>query len=874
MSLGGPRLAYSLSKALNLPSISTTREHSETPQITPSIAFPTRAEISQNVQALRSVGILGDKLRTRGFSFQIDEIALEERPRYESSRDAILGMAREDADSCDLSTVTLETLHAAADALEDGSLTIAKEATVLTVAAFDSEHYAAFPIMISGTNKSEDDILQARWIQTALDVWEAEGDGDVWSVASDGDATRRRALHRLFMCRELQPTPDSTPSIYNLLKPLSRLNLGCGEKERTLSIDYKHKFKSKSRHSDCMTIVCTLTPPPDFASLLRLPAGLLVADEHIQSTHLRDLLGSVLNYSTSKLTRLFDNKDHQNVPNAVALLSAVRMLSEEVDFAKSVENRAIVLLGHFIGFLLDPFTIPTLSLSEQLSSLSAAAHTLFILYRRNRTSFCPGQWYYDVQSLIKSIFITVAKQKILDPSAEYHITLDGTDRLENNFGIYRDISGPGSNVDILQLGQRAALAAGIAQIYTKHPEWDRGHKRLRLEGVDGVDHTNPRSWKGDVSVRSVSLLTSWKNGLRTVKTLFDSLHIPFENIEDFENHIDLLRPFGSFVGLTDKDFNYVDGDTNPTEPNPIAIALDADPSQVENLGEPDTLVELEDVLPEVGNDDIDGVRRDDRFWINIEGKPVHKASAVRCFLNRLDGGRKSTDRTSRVQGVLKVRTYSRAPSAPRIDDDSIIGPQLLLGDFVATFVRIKNAACLAVVRVSEIRTEAKISVPSIPLTALSSPEVILRGQVLTLEAGKSTKTTAPSDTWIWLGVYESFNSSSTSPLPSRAASKKSTILELRACITQPIKSRLVQTDEDPSSNAETVRFLRVFDSDSLNALSDLMWDQVKSYRQHILSFEATQSYPPRASDGEYMLTTLPATTVSLMLCCTRYIHVH
>lgn len=247
LSLGGPRLAYSLSKALNLPSISTTREHSDTPKIVPSIGFPTFAEISQNIDALFSVGILGGTLKTRGYSFQIDEIALEERPRYDSGRDAILGMAREDADSCDLSTVTLETLHAAADALEEGSLTIAKEATVLTVAAFDSEHYAAFPIMISGTNKSEDDLSQARWIQTALDAWDKEGDGDVWSIASDGDATRRRALHRLFMCMELKPAADSTvPSIYDLLKPLLRLNLGCGKKERTLSIDYKHKFKSKS----------------------------------------------------------------------------------------------------------------------------------------------------------------------------------------------------------------------------------------------------------------------------------------------------------------------------------------------------------------------------------------------------------------------------------------------------------------------------------------------------------------------------------------------------------------------------------------------------------------------------------------------------
>lgn len=610
----------------------------------------------------------------------------------------------------------------------------------------------------------------------------------------------------------------------------------------------------------------------DFASLLRLPAGILVADEHIHSVRLRSLLSSVLDYDRTTLARLFDNKDHQNVPNAVSLLNAVKSLSQDSKFASALENRAVVLLGHFIGFFLDPFTIPSLSLSDQLTSLASAAHMLFLLYRRNRTSFCPGQWYYDIQSLIKSVYFTVAKQKLLDPTAEYHLTSDGTDRLENNFGIYRDIGGPGSNVDILQLCHRAGLAAGIAQIYSKHPEWDRGHKRLRLAGVDGVDHTNPHSWIGDVRAGSVSLLTSWKNGWRTVRKLFDSLGVPLENIEELDDSIDLLRPFSQFVGLTDKDFDYGNSAATATSASNEPTSSDASDTTSEAESHAyDAHIDLEDVLPAAGNDDIEGVRRDDRFWLKIQGKAVHKASAVRCFLGKsVDGGRKSTDRTQRVQGVLKVRTYSREPPSPSLDDDSIIGPQFLLGDFVATFLRVKDSACVAILRISEIRDEAKVSLPSIATSSLSSPEVMLRGQVLRI------KSAGNANTWIWDGEYESFNSSSDGSLASRSASKKSTLLDIHACLCKPFKARIDRiqrhnsTLQHPSpgttlspsdsQNCEdggsVVEFRRVFDAASIEALADVMWDQIKQYQSLILSCEATGSYPPRSTDGECDMSTL------------------
>ena len=64
-------------------------------------------------------------------------------------------MARETAHEVDLHLVTLENLEAAADALEDRLIAVAREATMASLAAYGYNDYAAFPIMISGTNKTE-----------------------------------------------------------------------------------------------------------------------------------------------------------------------------------------------------------------------------------------------------------------------------------------------------------------------------------------------------------------------------------------------------------------------------------------------------------------------------------------------------------------------------------------------------------------------------------------------------------------------------------------------------------------------------------------------------------------------------------------------
>ena len=167
-----------------------------------------------------------------------------------------------------------------------------------------------------------------------------------------------------------------------------------------------------------------------------------------------------LNMDKATLDTLFNFKDHQNVPKAIKLLSALYKLSKLPKFVDEGTNQSLVLLGQFIGFLITPYTDSSMCLTDQLVLLSAAGHLLLVLYRHNRTSFCPGQFYYDAQSFIKATFWYVAKQKVLNPAGSFYIIQTGSDCLENNFGIYRTVD-HSHNVDILQLSHHASQAAEV-----------------------------------------------------------------------------------------------------------------------------------------------------------------------------------------------------------------------------------------------------------------------------------------------------------------------------------------------------------------------------------------------------------------------------
>jgi len=129
-------------------------------------------------------------------------------------------------------------------ALQEGTIHRAKEATVASLAPFHPTHYNPSPIFISGTCKTEKDILQSKWISKVNDQWEShqygqEKNSEIWCIGTDGGGVRSKAVNRFAMLRTLQL---SSP-IHSLLSPLALMNLQCGPIDYTVDIDYKHLYK-------------------------------------------------------------------------------------------------------------------------------------------------------------------------------------------------------------------------------------------------------------------------------------------------------------------------------------------------------------------------------------------------------------------------------------------------------------------------------------------------------------------------------------------------------------------------------------------------------------------------------------------------------
>lgn len=362
----------------------------------------------------------------------------------------------------------------------------------------------ARPILASGTCKRENGVDHAELIKTLVQACDNKQDvlqGRIISIASDGESRRGQALSILTLIRELDPTSP----IFPFLSHLIFMNLLVGDDDRTGDKDLKHVLK-RIRNA-----------------LLR-KLGILVGDVLITPSVLRAHLISN-GMPGYKADYLLDPKDKQDVVLMLGLLRAVWSLPP-ADHGRSpafiASRNALRTLGSLFKHLVLPYICVDLSLSEQLTHLSFAAHLVFALYLHNKASnrFIPSQLYLDIMIMIKNLYFCVAKVKVDDPEGEYWIILNGTDRLEVLFGILRSMVGNDANLDILQLGSRLSNMTEVHDIFTKHPEWDRGPRRLQMQPLtpDGgrphESHLMARRCQSKTRT-SCNLLDTWPSGNRT-----------------------------------------------------------------------------------------------------------------------------------------------------------------------------------------------------------------------------------------------------------------------------------------------------------------------------------------------------------------------
>ncbi|KAG9118703.1 hypothetical protein FRC07_006658 [Ceratobasidium sp. 392] len=825
LKVGGPRLAFAVAKAMHLPSISAVRSRLDLPQLRPSVGFPTKAEVLANIEA--SFGAHNTSSNSHiqaGLVLQMDELALEPRLRYSIHQDTVVGIAREDA-----SLVSLENLSTRSDALDalletkklldSGKCRRATEATMAAIARFGPSDYNPAVILASGTCKTEKAPDQARLIRLILECWKESPYGEavhggLWSVCTDGDAGRRRALFQLCMSSQLPKSSD----LFRLIGHLPLLNLHCGPDYVTHDGDYKHEEKR-------------------LASAMRSRSGLLVNGAHITPKMLVKYLRCLDNLPESRILSFFDGTDPQNVPKANALLTHLHKASQLPLIASRPENKPFVLLGEVIGSFVYPYITPTMSLTEQVTSLAKCGHLLYALYRIDGTKFLPGQLIYDIQASIKNAVFCVAKTQLVSPELPFYLLQTGTDRLESRFGTYRTTTSD-RNGDILQMSERAGSAQQIDEIFSAHKEWNRTPYRLSLDGRSGVDHTNPSSWTGDVIVGHVDLHAAWIDGQSQAAAVLRHAGVPFEFdpavLSSGMLEIDLMRPTGVYPGIQTDSIELIPQSVPISELTDDISYLESEESQnsdcstqslttsnaFQRLG--DDELGIEHLLPPVPDNHSTELTK--RGWLPVNDKHVHLESAVRYLLGA-DGGAKSTDRLRRVCG------YTRYLHPSASETNSVLGDDFHVSELVATFLRAENQLVLGIIRVTDIVASDGRSLESISDKQFGESGVTLSGQLLELEYD--------SGTWYWTQRYDLAAETTASKHRKRHLG-----FDFGARFAYPVNPALVERHGE---------HVWAFERTQLRELMDTLWSTCasRSPEDHIPTCQPSVSFPYREFNSTF-----------------------
>ncbi|KAK7013773.1 hypothetical protein R3P38DRAFT_2545697 [Favolaschia claudopus] len=673
----------------------------------------------------------------------MDEIHLEQRPRWDDRTNNILGACRECSHRVSLQLNTADDLEVFFNALDSGDIHLASEATVVAfgVLSKDPRVYSPRPCCVSGTDKTEKGPQHAKFIQQILDGANAKRVRDnityrTVSIASDGEAKRGAALVELTMIRELSPNS----SIYPLLSVLPLMNLRVGEDDITADKDYRHSFKAlrnlSMRLKGINVLGFTITP-----ALIR---------QHLQAS----------GHTLAQINSFLNPEDKQDVLLTYQLLRSLWDLEPAPpngDPAFIRTREALRIFGKLAYHLVMPYIYVDLSLHQQLVHLSAAAHILFCLYSDQGagTSFMANQTYVNLMIMIKNVFFCVAKAKADNPDGEFFIILLGTDRLEVLFGLVRTAIGTDANCDIYQLCTRISNLTEATIILASRPQWDHSPRRLRLPMIINeagevsahADHITPAAWKGDVHVRNISLLTAWVQGRQIAEELIPTARRILSDAE--AAGWDMFSPLGSSL------IHYLDEESpEDFEPDPDFVSEATDAQDNPPLATDDSHETLPSSYHPDGDveDALAIAEPAGKFspFVEIDGKKVPKAKALSAMM-RFRGARSSTDRLKRVAGLLSFNPT--VDGSGIISDGALGSPSLRIGNPVALVVACEEQMFLAVAQVINLSL-AGSSVPYITLDMLAESSAKASVQILKLT--RATISDHPSQThdWRWSLKFE------------------------------------------------------------------------------------------------------------------------
>lgn len=567
--------------------------------------------------------------------------------------------------------------------------------------------------------------------------------GPIWTLATDGDAAYRLAKHQLCTISAVSPAT----ALGLRMARLPGLNVYSGRDLLVATCDPKHVIKR-------------------FATLLRNPHGFVVNDTTLRKVDVFQALRDLPEMTTEKAAQLLDPADKQNVPKAVSLVQTLLSLEDLEKYPPTSPTPAhyhrrnmLSFTAEVMGYFVRPFISVDWDLSTQLRSLSTFAHLLAGMWIKHGSAFFTGALYYDSQSIVKNIVITIIRLQLIDDTLEYHIILEGTDRLERLFGDTRT-QDHGRNFDTLQLSEKLSVAAIISSILERNPDLDRGHRRLNLQGATGVDHVNPKSWMGDVHVGNVAVDVEWAHGCEEANRLLGTYFgaaacIAFDSIFR-DGDCDLMRPCGDYVGVR------YDPDDARTEEEPIAPTssgetdsdMDDEQSEAAAVSNGPVGVEIDDFLsctPD-GQPPTLADNRDD--FLTIGDRSYLLSSVVTAFLTH---GR-STKVALRVLRNAGV-TLEDLRSADQWNSSELEpGDHVKVGDIAGTLVRSGDTIALAVLELTGFEREngsKKEQILSVPLEEFEERDSGIGVTAQILELSKAASADQHGE-WFWPRTHVTF----------------------------------------------------------------------------------------------------------------------
>ena len=121
-----------------------------------------------------------------------------------------------------------------------------------------------------------------------------------------------------------------------------------------------------------------------------------------------------------------------------------------------------------------------------MANLSKLAHLYFTIYRRNGSRYVPPRHYHNVQTMARSVIMSIAVCQHFGVD-QYYIFQDSTDRLEQLFGRLRMLQRSNRNFDVVGLVDRILGIVSVQRFFDRNPRLDAGSRKLSGNITDHVN---------------------------------------------------------------------------------------------------------------------------------------------------------------------------------------------------------------------------------------------------------------------------------------------------------------------------------------------------------------------------------------------------